>query len=244
VDIPNALLLDIDNTIYPYEICHTAALRTAGEVAKDIDPLWIDSDQFINDYAQARHSVKSLIGPQAAQHCRLLYFKTMVETRCGHTNTKATQALHDAYWKGYFTCMKPSVGCQEFLRLAKTKGLRLAWVTDFTTERQMLKLSALGLEDIADFLVTSEEVGKEKPNPAMLEIALKKLGVRPEKAWMIGDDHERDIRAAKALGITAIWFHSACEPMSLSQADFVVQDWTELMTLFSNYMKPDHASII
>ncbi|KUO87079.1 MAG: haloacid dehalogenase [Thermoproteus sp. JCHS_4] len=53
-----------------------------------------------------------------------------------------------------------------------------------------------------DVLVTSDVVRYRKPHRAMFRIALKRLGVRPEEAVMVGDD-DVDL-GARALGILTV----------------------------------------
>ena len=53
---------------------------------------------------------------------------------------------------------------------------------------------------IFDLIVTSVEVGKQKPHPAMMEKVLSELGVDPKEAVMVGDSHREDFGLAKAAG--------------------------------------------
>ena len=57
-----------------------------------------------------------------------------------------------------------------------------------------------GLEYAAD----TEAIVLGKPSPAYFEAALEALDTDPERAWMIGDDIEADIRGAQALGMRAV----------------------------------------
>lgn len=57
-------------------------------------------------------------------------------------------------------------------------------------------------EDIDDCL-SSANLGYEKPNPKIFQLALEKTG-NPESAWMIGDSLKADIRGAEAAGMKAI----------------------------------------
>ncbi len=57
-----------------------------------------------------------------------------------------------------------------------------------------------GLEYAAD----TEAIVLGKPSPAYFEAALEALDTDPERAWMVGDDIEADIRGAQALGMRAV----------------------------------------
>ena len=58
---------------------------------------------------------------------------------------------------------------------------------------------AIGAADAVDEFVLSFEVGAIKPDPAIFDAALTRLGVTAEDALMVGDSEEAD-GGAKALG--------------------------------------------
>lgn len=228
---PRAVLIDLDNTVYPYQPCHDAGLRAAQGLAARLHSYWSAPARFVRHYEEGRQLVKSQLGSLPAGHCRLLYFKRMVETQIGRTDIEAIRGLHEAYWQGYFSKMKPDAGCIELLTDLRASRVRVALVSNYTTERPMLKLRALGLERVADFLITSEEVGAEKPSPTPFEYALARLRVRSREAWMVGDNLQQDIGAARALGLTAVWFQRPECRDTGEVPDFIVRDWFELREL-------------
>ncbi len=65
-----------------------------------------------------------------------------------------------------------------------------------------------------DLYVNSAEVGLAKPDPAIYQLALDRLGVRPEQAIFI-DDHVRNADAARMLGIHTI----VCADVEAALAD-------------------------
>lgn len=228
---PTGILFDLDNTAYAYEPCHAAGMVVAQRHAATLHPRWALAREFDTDYARARQAVKRQLGKQAASHCRLLYFKNMVEAQLGRTVIAATRTLHDAYWEGYFSKMKLEPGCVELLRDLRERGVGIAWVSNYTTERQMLKLRALGLEEQVDLLVTSEEVGAEKPDSPPFRHALGRLMARPEATWMVGDDLTDDVAGAREAGLTSVWFRrQECQETS-EIPDYIVRDWFELRAL-------------
>ncbi len=48
-------------------------------------------------------------------------------------------------------------------------------------------------------------VGWSKPDPRIFRHTLAALGASAERAWMVGDNFEADIRAAAALGMRTCW---------------------------------------
>jgi HAD superfamily hydrolase (TIGR01549 family) len=55
-----------------------------------------------------------------------------------------------------------------------------------------------------DYACLSYEVGMVKPEPGIFQLTLKRLGVKPEEAVMVGDSLNSDILPAEALGIRGV----------------------------------------
>lgn len=49
------------------------------------------------------------------------------------------------------------------------------------------------------------ELGFGKPDLRVYKVALDRLNVTPDQAWMVGDNLEWDIAAPRSLGIYSIW---------------------------------------
>src|SRR3989338_11176072 len=79
---------------------------------------------------------------------------------------------HDFFWEKYFEKMQLFDSVVDFLEHAKKSGMKICIVTDFTAEIQMRKMMHLGIERYMDFMVSSEEVGEDKPSPKVFLMAL------------------------------------------------------------------------
>ncbi len=64
-------------------------------------------------------------------------------------------------------------------------------------------VSALGLADHFDEVLTSASVGFEKPHPGIFRCALERAG-SPWTAHMVGDNPTADVQGARAVGLPAI----------------------------------------
>jgi HAD superfamily hydrolase (TIGR01549 family) len=62
------------------------------------------------------------------------------------------------------------------------------------------RLRKWGLMPFILICLSSAEVGLEKPDPAIFELALRQAGCSPPQAVMIGDRLDNDIRPARLLG--------------------------------------------
>ncbi len=229
--LPRAILLDLDDTVYDYSTCHATGLATAQILGSLEHKGWQNTETFSQAYSKARSAIQSRLAGQAASHCRLLYFKGMVENQFGASRLNLIQALHDAYWKGYFAELKPDDGCLAALNGLSQQGVRFAWVTNFTTQCQMNKLEKLGLENIADFLVTSEEAGADKPSQKPFVLALEKLMVASADTCVIGDDWQNDLSPALTLGMRAVLRRRPGNKLPCSAPGF--DSWSELNSILA-----------
>ena len=118
----------------------------------------------------------------------------------------------------------------EYLEAHKSKGVKICILTDLTAHIQYRKIEKLGLAKYVDFLVTSEEVGVEKPHPSMFIKALQKLECKPSEAVMIGDSWSKDIVGANALGIPSIWINHKQEEQLLKDYIREVSRFEEILT--------------
>jgi putative hydrolase of the HAD superfamily len=133
----------------------------------------------------------------------LLYAQKASENLFGKSNPQFALDIEETYWSVFLDTMVFNPGVEVFLQEAKDKGIKMCIVTDLTAQIQIRKWIKLDLGRFIDFLVSSEEAGIEKPGSYMFELAMEKLGVKPEECIMIGDSEEKDIKGAEVLGIKA-----------------------------------------
>ena len=74
-------------------------------------------------------------------------------------------------------------------------------------EVQYYKFEHSGLAPYFTHTLISEEVGINKPQPGIFQIALERNAITADEAVMIGDSYSSDIAGAKAAGIDQIWIH-------------------------------------
>lgn len=66
-------------------------------------------------------------------------------------------------------------------------------------------LVRIGLDHLFVEKISARDVGAPKPDPRMFEVACARLGLRPAEVLHVGDDVERDVRAALSAGLEAAW---------------------------------------
>ena len=118
---------------------------------------------------------------------------------------------------------------------------RLALVTNGAPAIQRTKLALTDLARRFEVIVVSGEVGAGKPNPRAVRVALERLGVGAHEAVLVGDSLERDVAAARAAGVYAIWLDrevAGTSGLLPSGADARIRSLRELPALLAALPPP------
>ncbi len=89
---------------------------------------------------------------------------------------------------------------QPLLRLLRAQGVRTAVVSNTVSPITHAILSATGMLPYLDLVVCADQVDRPKPAPDLVRAALRRLGLQPNQAWMVGDS-PTDLRASHAAGV-------------------------------------------
>ena len=92
----------------------------------------------------------------------------------------------------------------ELVHELKASGFRLGVLTNNVRELRQAWWPMLDFANIFDDVVDSHEVGMRKPNRAIYELTLNRLGVEAHRAAFL-DDAQSNVDAASAVGIHGIW---------------------------------------
>ncbi len=194
------VLLDIDDTLYNYEHGHALAIAAVyDEIA--VFAQHFSRDEFLAEYRENRTRVNKAHGGSGACRSRFLAFQGMLEACNVPAAYGPAFEAEELYWDHLIANMKPNYELISLLRNFAENGGRICAVTDMQARVQVQKLKALGVDDIVTLMVTSEEVGVEKPDPRIFSCALNKLGLAPFAVIMIGDSLEKDIQGATLIGM-------------------------------------------
>jgi len=101
--------------------------------------------------------------------------------------------------------MQALPGAIDTVRWLRTRGCRIALLTNGAGPAQRKKIDRFELGDLFDTVLVEGEVGFGKPDPRIYLRALQALGVEPADAWMAGDNLEWDVAAPQRLGLFGIW---------------------------------------
>jgi len=232
---PSLVIFDTDNTLYPYDPAHAAAIIATRE--KAVQSLGITTKQFDDAFSEARKQVKHQLNGTASSHSRLLYFQRMLELIGLRTQILVTLDLEQTYWRVFLANAKIFVGVTDLLDDLRINGIPVAVVTDLTAQIQFRKLLYFGLDSYFDYVVTSEEAGFDKPDIAPYEMLRQKVGDIDGPIWMVGDNPVCDIKGARdALG--AITIQKRHTGITVGEGDYAPDLIFDAFTEFRSWVKP------
>jgi HAD superfamily hydrolase (TIGR01509 family) len=122
---------------------------------------------------------------------------------------------------------RPLAGADELLRTIRALGLK-SIITSNTywrdAESYWDDFRALGLADLIDGVVTSNDAGHLKPHPAIFEMAMRMTRVPAERCVVIGNREENDVEPALVLGMRTILVYPDDPKPERTRADAIAPD--------------------
>lgn len=227
------VLLDIDNTLYPYAPCNEAGKEAAWRKAKDLK-YEVSRSEFEEFYRMGRNEVKRDLAGTGSAHDRFLYFKRAVGHCTGTHRARDSIDLAEAFWEAYYDEMEIFPTVENTLKEIKKRGLKIAITSDLTTRIQLEKIDVLGIEDYIDLLITSEETGRDKPSSSMFTLPLLELDLKAKEAIMVGDSISSDIAGGNSIGLTTVLFNEEFDEgvhEEWKKPDFQIDKFSELLDI-------------
>ena len=128
---------------------------------------------------------------------------TMMAVGCGidHGLAELAQAVYDEYLKPENWTIYPDV--TDCLKALKHAGLQVGIVSNWDASLVNL-IRRIGLLPYIDEVIASAAVGCRKPNPAIFEIALERMGAEASRTVHVGDLPEADGEGASSAGIKPV----------------------------------------
>ena len=183
------VIFDLDNTFYNYQPTHERALNVVFEEQNQYDE-W---SLFLENYNLAKNTIHNRIGNNPSKHSKLLYFKEMFQE---FLTFEAILNYEKLYWENFISFADISENDRNILNNKKDKNDIFILCTNQNTNIQLKKINFWNL-DMFDFVITSEEVGYEKPNIEFYKYVtkiIKKLEISDFNFFAVGDDYENDIK--------------------------------------------------
>ncbi len=220
------VLFDADDTLWDFQGAMRAALHAT------LEELWIAHpgresasltvDRLIEIRDRVAHELSGRVMDLAV--VRLASFERALEEAGIHEEGLAVELgasyfSHQAHGINLFEDTLPA--------LDALGDRRLAIVSNGNAN-----VARLGLEDRFEAVIRSVDVGVAKPDPAIVEAALTRMGVSAQRAVLVGDSEEADVAAARAAGIRSVLVDRDGSADG-SRADWVIRSLRELPDLLA-----------
>ena len=114
---------------------------------------------------------------------------------------RLARAISEGFREGRFWHLFPEV--REVLVRLRREGYKLGIISNADEDVERI-LQWLKLPRLVDTITYSQEVGVEKPDPRIFQVALQRTASRPDEAIHVGDRYDADIVGARTVGITPV----------------------------------------
>ena len=226
-----AIFLDWDDTIGDWTGAELKSLRDIYQTYH-LEELYATPEDYIAAYKPYNLELWGLYGQGKIAkddlHFRRFY-KPIEGLRVENQESRVKMALEMGaeflrLTNQYFSVLP---GADEVVReLAKHYPLTI--ISNGFKEVQYYKFAHSGLADCFAHTLISEEIGINKPQPGIFQIALELNNIKAEEAVMIGDSYSSDIQGAKNAGIDQIWLHQGDAPET---ATYIVPRLADVLSI-------------
>lgn len=222
--LPKALLFDLDGTL-ANTIPQLAIAASKSAVAIGLNPPSVETTKgFVGN------GVNMLLA-------RVIAGRFDVELKDVDPSLlkRARDVFNVEYTKGLDKDYNLYEGVKEGLEYFKSRGIKLAVVTNKPQMFALPLLSYMGIKDYFDFILGGEVIPERKPNPTPLYYVLDKLQVSKDDAVMVGDSNN-DIEAGNNANMTTVFFsygYNRKDPKEL-KFDYGFASFNELTSLIKS----------
>jgi putative hydrolase of the HAD superfamily len=228
-----AVLFDLDHTLFDTEKTERRALAEVARLAGI--PL---GARALLAYREANTHVWSeyRAGRVTSKELRVLRFHLWLEKL--DRDPVHAKRLAPLYLELFSSRGDLIAGASGAIRSIGRLDVRLGVVTNGIDRVQRRRLRASDLMDSFPVVVTSERAGITKPDPRIIEIALKRLRVKAEDAVYVGDDPHVDGLAANRAAVRFVWFNPRREPLKpgvLVTVDHEIRHLREISGLINRW---------
>ena len=115
----------------------------------------------------------------------------------------AIAGAHTELYKPYWPQLRPLPGAADLLRACKARGYRVVLASSASEEEVKALRRALDADDAVDVATTGDDAGESKPAPDILQVALERSGLDPERAVFLGDA-VWDVYACARVGLPCV----------------------------------------
>jgi len=209
------VLLDVDGTLVDSNDAHAQA--------------WLEVFQR-NGYPGKFEWVRELIGKGGD---KLIPEITGLEGS-SHEAKRLAKERRALFSREYLPQLRPFPGAEALLRRLREVGLELVVASSASEDELKPLLEVCGALPFVQHRTSSDDAQHSKPDPDIVQVALRKAGCSPGEAVMLGDT-PYDVQAANTVGVRAIALRSGGHPdAALSGALVIYDDVADLLRNFDS----------
>lgn len=193
--MPRAVFFDLDNTLHDRDAGLDAFIRSQFQ-SLQLDIFGVDEEAWRKRFIELDengHVWKDQV-----------YERLIEEFGVPFT----VEGLLEQYELGFAAHVVPHEELISTFSALRDSGRFLGVISNGRTDFQMRTIRALGIEGFLEVRLISEECGLRKPDQAIFDLALNRLGLVASEAWYVGDDPVADVDGAVEAGLRAIWYRT------------------------------------
>jgi HAD superfamily hydrolase (TIGR01549 family) len=219
-----AILFDADNTIFrtrrAAKKADMAAMRRLSKILQQPPAELYREWTTIVQRLRVSRDPKKRLRKYSYQRLAIKY---------GITDSAALAVAYQAFLREILKIIELEPSFKRFLKHASY--LKLALITEAPKDLTRLKLKKFGLERRFSIIITSDDIGKMKPDAKYCTAALraiKKLGITPAECLAVGDSFHKDLQIPKTLGCRTALFGGTDK-----RANYNIKDYSALLRILN-----------
>ena len=220
------VVFDLDNTLLDFmkmkELAVKAAIKSMIEAGLEVDEEKSYSE-IISIYEQFGWENQKV-------------FDVFLEKSIGHVDNKFLAAGIVAYRRAREANLMAYPNVNKTLMARAKSAIKMGLVSDAPSREAWMRIYYLNLYHFFDVVITLDDSGERKPSAKPFQMALDRMGLRPEETVMIGDWPERDVVGAQQIGMkTAFARYGDTFGTLQSGADWDLDDIYQLVGIINEF---------
>lgn len=224
------IFFDLDHTLWDFKTNSRLALKEIF-IAFELNEKGIPSDtHFIDVYEKYNYKMWAEYrnGKMSKETLRTERFRQSL-SHLGVKDKKMSNLIADYYvdHSPYKKVLFPNA-IDVLSELNKEYTLHI--ITNGFEEIQAIKIENSGLSHFFNEIITSEQAGYKKPDPAIFRYSLNKTKADVSESLMVGDNQLVDIEGAQKVGMDGILFNPEKEDLIVNPT-YEVNDLSEILSI-------------
>jgi YjjG family noncanonical pyrimidine nucleotidase len=197
-----AVVFDLDHTLFDTDRTERRALKAVARAEGVVlGAHALDAYRTVNTHVWAEYWA----GRLTSKELRVLRFHLWLQKL--ERDPARARRLAPLYLREFSARADLIDGARALVQSIARLDLRLGVVTNGIDRVQRTRLRVSALAGAFRVVVTSEKAGIAKPDPRIIELALRRLNVGPANALYVGDDPHVDGLVANRASVRFVWFN-------------------------------------